>query len=136
MSAAYLHVRRVNQWLSRFRKFRVKLDGAVIGKIKHGATGDFEISPGDHELVVSIDWVSSEAVAFSCKAGEHVRFVCGHPDATWRAALDPMTLVDTIAIAPDVICSMCGYCLFGLSENRCPECGTSFDSERRPTMSQ
>jgi len=27
----------------------------------------------------------------------------------------------------DLVCDKCGYCLFGLTQPRCPECGTAFD---------
>jgi protein-S-isoprenylcysteine O-methyltransferase Ste14 len=30
-------------------------------------------------------------------------------------------------------CQKCGYSLHGMTEPRCPECGTRFDPERRPT---
>jgi hypothetical protein len=30
-------------------------------------------------------------------------------------------------------CRQCGYRLFGLSENRCPECGQAFDPANRGT---
>lgn len=32
-----------------------------------------------------------------------------------------------LPIFPDGHCQRCGYCLFGLPEDRCPECGTTFD---------
>lgn len=98
---AYLHVRRIAQWLSVFRRFRVLLDGRCIGRIRRGASGCYEIEPGGHALHVAIDWVESPAVPFQCASGEHVRFVCGHPDPTWRAALVPGTLVSEILVLPD-----------------------------------
>ncbi len=128
MGVAYLHLRRVKQWMSVFRKFRVHLDGKCVDKIKRGAERTYELTPGEHELVVKIDWVKSSPVAFHCAAGEHVRLVCGHPDATWRAALNPNALVDSIFVVPDVVCGTCGYILFGLSKDRCPECGTQFNT--------
>jgi len=109
--SAYLHLRRVSQWMSRFRKFGVVLDGQHLDGIKSGAARVYEIKPGEHELAVTIDWVSSPAVVFRCEAGQHVRFVCGHPSPSWRSALTagvqagvglpPSTLVSSIDLVPD-----------------------------------
>lgn len=98
---ATLHLRRISQWLSVFRKFRVVLDGAEIGRIKRGTTQTYEVAPGEHELVVKIDWVASEPVTFRCTAGEDVRFVCGHPTPTWQAALSPSQLVADLVVVRD-----------------------------------
>lgn len=98
---AHLHLRRISQWLSVFRKFRVLLDGREIGRIKRGATKTYEIAPGEHELIVKIDWVSAEPVTFRCEPGEHVRFVCGHPTPSWRAVLSPSQLVSDLVVVRD-----------------------------------
>lgn len=99
--AARLHLRRIPQWLSIFRKFRVLLDGQEIDRIQRGVTRTYEITPGEHELIIKIDWVSSPTARFRCDAGEDVRFVCGHPTPTWRAALDPAQLVSNLVLIPD-----------------------------------
>src|SRR5262245_4216054 len=101
MSKAQLHLRRISQAASYFRKFRVILDGECIDKIKRGASRVYEITPGEHELVMKIDWVSSEPVVFRCEAGQSVRFVCGHPSPTWHAALAPHLFVSAILLVPD-----------------------------------
>jgi hypothetical protein len=101
MPSAYLRLRRISQWMSRFRKFGVMLDGECIDKISNGTARVYEISPGEHELVVSIDWVSSGPVVFNCPAEHEVRFVCGHPTPSWRAAFLPHTLISTIDLVPD-----------------------------------
>ncbi len=101
MPTAYLHLRRVSQWLSRWRAFRVMLDGQCIDKIRNGVSRVYEITPGEHELVITIDWVSSDPVVFCCAEGEAVRFACRHPSPTWRAALNPHSLVSSIEVMPD-----------------------------------
>jgi hypothetical protein len=98
LATAHLHLERVSQWMSRWRKFRVVLDGQCIDKIRRGVTREYEIAPGEHELVVSIDWVASAPVRFRCEGGEHVRFVCGHPSPTWHVAANPGRLVSEIEL--------------------------------------
>jgi len=39
----------------------------------------------------------------------------------------PDSAASSPPIAQDTLCPNCGYCLFGLSECRCPECGREFD---------
>lgn len=34
---------------------------------------------------------------------------------------------------PPIFCKQCGYCLYGLPENRCPECGRAFDPTDKRT---
>jgi len=71
-------------------------------------------------------------VVFFC-----VALVIAHGPA-W--CLDKMTITP-VAIAfrhfrthePIDTCTACGYCLRGLTESRCPECGTYFDPEQRIT---
>jgi hypothetical protein len=36
---------------------------------------------------------------------------------------------DERRILGDMRCSQCGYCLYGVPTNRCPECGTVFDAD-------
>lgn len=106
---ATLHIRRIHQWLSMFRKFRIELDGDVLGKIKNGGTQEFRISPGEHELVIGIDWVSSDPVKFRCDAGDQMWYACGHPTPTWRSAVSPANLVGSILIIPDRPPSSSGF---------------------------
>lgn len=96
---ATLHLRRSKQWMSIFRKFRVLLDGECIDRIPRGATRTYEITPGRHELQVTIDWVASPTVEFECETGQHVRYACGHPPPT--LTLNAYTLVSMIDLVPD-----------------------------------
>ena len=96
---ATLHLRRSKQWMSIFRKFRVVLDGECIDRIPRGATRTYEITPGRHELQVTIDWVASPTVTIDCVAGQHVRYTCGHAPAT--LTLNAYALVSVIELVPD-----------------------------------
>lgn len=101
MPGAYLHLRRVRQWRSCCRRFRVELDGRRLDGIMAGVERTYPIEPGDHALVVSIDWVSSPKAVFHCRPGQHVRFVCRHPDPSWRMVLRPGEMVSAIELLAD-----------------------------------
>jgi hypothetical protein len=56
------------------RAYKVLLDGAVVNRIKQGATLRFEVPPGEHHLQLKIDWCSSRAVVFSVADNDNVTF--------------------------------------------------------------
>lgn len=47
-----------------FRKFKVYIDGDLVGMIKRQQTLEFDISPGYHEMQCKIDWESSNLLRF------------------------------------------------------------------------
>jgi ribosomal protein L37E len=52
----------------------------------------------------------------------------------WAAPFEKTTMTDSSTTVPQsMYCRRCGYRLAGLSENRCPECGTPFDPADRRT---
>jgi hypothetical protein len=70
-----LTLKRDSGYADRARAYKVVLDGKVIGEIRNGEEKTFEISSGAHELVIKIDWCSSNTINFN-----HVsttRFNCG-----------------------------------------------------------
>ncbi len=74
-----LCVTRDKAWYGRWRKLRVLLDGDEIGKLESGESKLFDVSSGDHELFVQMDWVKSEPVAFTCAEGEEIDAWCSSP---------------------------------------------------------
>jgi hypothetical protein len=78
-ASATLRVTRINQWISRFRRFRILLNGDVIGQVRNASVAEFEIAPGQHDLQVKIDWVASDPVTFVAEPGQIIEFECGHP---------------------------------------------------------
>jgi hypothetical protein len=76
---ASLRVTRDNAWYGRWRKLRVLLDDAEIGRLANGETKVFDIAAGSHELVVRMDWVRSEPVSFDCDAEDELEATCASP---------------------------------------------------------
>jgi hypothetical protein len=55
------------------RAFKVVLDGKAVARIKNGETIELDVAPGDHSLLLKIDWCNiveltadSEAVTYRC----------------------------------------------------------------------
>jgi len=61
--SASITLSRGTGYADRLRSYRVMLDGKEIGRIGNGETKSFPVGPGQHELVVKIDWCSSTTLA-------------------------------------------------------------------------
>jgi hypothetical protein len=71
-----IKIKRDAGYVDRFRAYKVVLDGNVIGEIKNGQQGEFDIPPGNHQLHLKIDWCRSNIVNFET-TGSLVDFECG-----------------------------------------------------------
>lgn len=58
------------------RSYKVVLDGEVVGGLRSGESGAFDVAPGRHELFLKIDWGRSEKVNVNLAAGQTARFYC------------------------------------------------------------
>ena len=66
------------------RKYKVILDNSVIGEIASGETKHFNISKGEHELSVKIDWCKSKPLLFSHEEGGNTKILCGASYNDWK----------------------------------------------------
>ncbi len=67
---ASLTIVRDSGYADRLRKYKVIVDGIVVGEVGNGETKQFSISPGLHEVSLKIDWCGSKAVEFNLDDGE------------------------------------------------------------------
>lgn len=81
---ATLAVTRKSEWNSRFRRFNILVDGTKIGDIRNGRTEEFEIPPGQYEVVATIDWCSSNSLTIQVEPDARVHLTCGHRFPAWR----------------------------------------------------
>jgi hypothetical protein len=70
-------LKRDSGYADRLRKYRVLLDAQEIGRIGDGEKRVFEITPGQHQLVVKVDWAKTPAVTFVAAQGQTANFSCG-----------------------------------------------------------
>ncbi len=64
-------------WTDRLRAYSVVVDGTDLGNIKNGENQEFPIAPGTHEIIIKVDWCSSNTITFVVKEGETLSFSCG-----------------------------------------------------------
>lgn len=77
-----ISVSRDSGYADRLRDYRVLLDGAEIGRLGNGAAKTFEISSGQHQLMIKVDWGRSNIFAFDIGEGQSARDLSG---SVWRA---------------------------------------------------
>ena len=71
------------------RKYSVRIDGKVVGKIGSGKTQRYSVQPGSHSVQLSIDLARSPVVTIHAHAGESTKLKCS-------AAGSPIAIVTLI----------------------------------------
>jgi hypothetical protein len=71
---AKIEITRKNEWINRFRNYRIYLDGQKIGTISNNETREFEVPSGQHTLTAKIDWCGSKTHSFSANEVERKEF--------------------------------------------------------------
>ena len=78
-----IKLKRDSGWADRARAYKVILDGNDIGAIKNGEEISFEVSDGNHELSLKIDWCRSNSIIFDV-SGNTATFKCGNSLRGWK----------------------------------------------------
>jgi hypothetical protein len=61
------------------RAYRVYVDGQYVGNVRDGATAEFSVEPGLHEVFLRIGWLGSPWVRVQCVPQGIARLTCqGH----------------------------------------------------------
>jgi len=73
-----VYLARKPQYQDKLRNYKVVLDDVQIDEIKQDQTLKLEVAPGEHTLVLKVDWTSSNKLLFNAKLGEDVYLECGN----------------------------------------------------------
>ncbi|GGN65725.1 hypothetical protein GCM10011579_036470 [Streptomyces albiflavescens] len=57
--------------------FKVRIDGVVAGRIRVGATVEFPVTPGTHQLQLTIAWYASLPLSVDVRPGERHELTAG-----------------------------------------------------------
>jgi hypothetical protein len=68
--------RRTTYWVGILRAFRIYIDGHYVGTVDDGATAEFPVEPGLHEVFLRVDWCGSPRVQVRCAPGGVARLIC------------------------------------------------------------
>lgn len=69
-------ITRNSGYIDRFRKYKVVVDGEVIGTLTNGETKSFDINAGKHALCLTVDWARSNVVELTASDSDEVKFKC------------------------------------------------------------
>ena len=69
---ATIQLKRKKEFQSSVRDYQVFIDNNKIGTIRNNETKNFTISPGNHNMVIKIDWCSSPIFTFDIADGETI----------------------------------------------------------------
>lgn len=77
MNARVRVLREPARWTDRARAYKVVIDGATVGSLRHGQEDVFEVAPGAHSVRLRLDWAGSESMTVDLAPGEEARLQCG-----------------------------------------------------------
>jgi hypothetical protein len=64
-------------WRDRARSYGIVMDGEQIAKIKRGQRIELPVASGHHQILVQINWGSSQAINLDIRPGQSVEPLCG-----------------------------------------------------------
>ena len=64
-------ITRSNQWVNRRRTLKLTIDGKEVGEIKNDEVLEFEVMPGQHTVLASWNWLSSNIYDVNIGANEN-----------------------------------------------------------------
>ncbi len=67
--------RRFVGYMDRLRAYRVMVDGQEIGRVKNGETATYDVTPGQHQVQLGIDWARSPSLTVNVGPGEEIRLL-------------------------------------------------------------
>lgn len=77
----------------RIRSYSVIVDSARVARIRHGKTVQIPVSPGRHEVYLTIDWCRSPGIAMNVAPGQTVSMYCA-PAGNALQAYDAVAKTD------------------------------------------
>lgn len=84
--------RKAALWRDRARNYVVFIDGTEVAKVANGAEVRIPVLPGEHVVVLKIDWCKSNPVQVAVQPGKVSTLECG-PNSTSLLALLYITLL-------------------------------------------
>ena len=74
---AKIKLNRDSGYVDHQRAYRVVIDGEKRAKTSNGESIEIVVEPGNHEILLKIDWLRSNTINFSINKGEKKEFDCG-----------------------------------------------------------
>lgn|GEM_PF-795225 len=68
---------RTSQRVNSMREYDIYLDGQKINAISNGETKTIEVSDGNHEIYLKVDWCKSKKLNINLAEGQELKLKCG-----------------------------------------------------------
>lgn len=68
---------RTSQRVNSMREYDIYLDGQKINAISNGETKTIEVSNGNHEIYLKVDWCKSKKLNINLAEGQELKLKCG-----------------------------------------------------------
>ena len=82
-----------------FRRYKIVIDGSIVGMIKRRETKSFELPPGRHEIHLAIDFCRSRKLYLDLEPGKEVHLVC-KARAPYTGWPNDYPLIDVVGSQP------------------------------------
>lgn len=74
------------------RKFKILIDGEVVGPIAAGETRHIKVAAGRHDVAVQVDWCKTDPVLVDIDDSRNAALTCGSTHNDWKCLF--MAFVD------------------------------------------
>jgi hypothetical protein len=101
-----IRIRRTGRRWAILRKLHVLVDGVRRASVRQGRSVDIEVSPGQHEVAVQMDWAKTPPLTIECSEGSVTTMDAGVAHRRDRRIIRApsqvfdLTLADTADEAP------------------------------------
>lgn len=77
-------ISRKKEYKDRKRSYKIYIDNMEVGSIDSGETKAFNVSAGEHVIVIKIDWASSNSISFSLANNQDASFEVSNSIVGWK----------------------------------------------------
>ena len=71
-------IQRDKDWRDKLRAYNVYVDGKAVGNLRQDSKLEFDLTPGNHNIQLKIDWCKSNVLSITATDGQIAMLECGN----------------------------------------------------------
>jgi hypothetical protein len=79
--------RKLERWRDQGRKYKVVIDGQIVGAVHNGESRDFTVTKGEHCVRIRIDWSGSRDLVLALDGGQVKTLMCNPKGSAWSSPI-------------------------------------------------
>lgn len=92
-----LVITRPKEWINKYRRYKIFLDGNSLGEIKNDEILEFELPNGQHTIKAKIDWCSSNEMTVTGYNNEPIHLkLTAFKESKWLMPLSMIIAIGTL----------------------------------------